>query len=603
MILKGKCVKTLVINNLIMKSFLKYTAATIVGICLSTFLLFILLIIIIGASSSEKPVEVKSNTILYLDLNKRIVERAVDNPFDFLPLGAAYVQEMGLNDILANIRKAEKDENISGIYMEMKAVSAGFGSIEEIRNALIDFKKSGKFIVAFGDYYTQKSYYLASVADKIYLNPSGEILFVGYGSEIMFYKGALDKLGIEVQVVRHGDYKSFVEPFTNEKMSPESREQMLTWVGSLWNHTLKGISDARNIDVSRLNEIADQALIRSADHALRYKLVDSLFYKDQVIADLKAMTDTPEQKDLRSISLKKYTKVFVQKEYKGLAKEKIAVIYAHGDVILGNMGEGTIASERISKAIRQARRDSTVKAIVIRVNSGGGSALAADVIWREAYLASKAKPLVASIGDVAASGGYYFIAAADTILASPNSITGSIGVFAMIPNAQSFFNKKLGITVDVAKTNKHSDLVSIFRPLSGEEKEYLQYGVEEVYDSFLSRVSEGRNMTVSDVDAIGGGRVWSGENAVENGLIDMYGGLQDAIEVAAGMAGLEKYRVQELPRLENPLDVFLRELTENTRSRIAMKELGEFYRYFETIDNIQNYFGIQARIPYIFDIH
>lgn len=586
-----------------MKSFFKYTAATIVGICLTTFLFLILLIIIIGASSTEKPVELKSNTILYLDLNKRIVERTVDNPFDFLPSGIAFMQEIGLNDILANIRKAGKDENIAGIYLEMKALTAGFGAIEEIRNALIDFKESGKFIVAFSDYYSQKSYYLASAADKIYLNPSGELLFIGYGSEIMFYKGALDKLGIEAQVIRHGDYKSAVEPFTNDKMSNESREQMLTWVGSLWNHTLKGISDARGIEIEQLGKIADQALIRSAGLALEHKLVDSLFYKDQVIADLKSRTETPEQKDLRSISLKKYTRVPAQREYKGLAKEKIAVVYAHGDVILGNMGEGTVASDRISRAIRKARRDSTVKAIVLRVNSGGGSALASDVIWREAYLAAKAKPLVASIGDVAASGGYYFIAPADTILASPNSITGSIGVFAMLPNAKSFFNKKLGITVDVAKTNKHSDLGSIFRPLSGEETDYIQHGVEEVYVAFLSRVSEGRNMTLSDVDAIGGGRVWSGENALENGLIDMYGGLQDAIEVAAGMAGLEKYRVQELPRLENPLDVFLRELTENTKSNIAMRELGEYYRYFETIDNIKNYFGIQARIPYFFDIH
>jgi len=586
-----------------MKSFLKYTAATIVGICLTTFLFMILLIIVIGASSTEKPVEVKANTILYLDLNKRIVERAVDNPFDFMPTGASYLQEIGLNDILANIRKAGKDENIAGIYMEPRYLTSGLGATEEIRNALIDFKETGKFIITFGDYYTQRAYYLASVADQVYLNPSGELLLRGYGPEIMFYKGAMDKLGIEVQVIRHGEYKSAVEPFTSEKMSPENREQIMTWVGSIWQHTLQGISEERGIEVARLNEITDKALIRSADLALEHELIDGLLYKDQVITELKKRTKISENKDLRSISLKKYTRVPEQKEYKGLAKDKIAVIYAHGNVQLGNSGEGSIASERISKAIRKARRDSTVKAIVFRVNSGGGSALASGVIWREAQLASQTKPLVASIGDVAASGGYYILAPADTILASPNSITGSIGVYAMWPNAKSFFNKKLGITVDVAKTNEYSDFGSLFRPLNEGEKEILRHGVEEVYTDFLSVVSEGRNMTQSEVDAIGGGRVWSGENGLENGLVDLYGGLHDAIKLAAEMAGVEKYRVLELPRLEDPLDIFLRGLTENARSRIAMKELGEYYRYIEILGDVDSYFGMQARLPYIIDIH
>ena len=586
-----------------MKDFLKYTAAVIVGICLTTFLFFILLIIIIGATSTDKPVELKSNTLLYMDLNNRIVERTVENPFNFMPAGIPYAREMGLNDILDNIRKAKNDKNISGIYLELKVLAAGFGTIEEIRNALLDFKESGKFIVAFSDFYTQKSYYLASVADKIYMNPAGDLIFVGLGAEIMFYKGALDKLGIEAQVIRHGDYKSFVEPFTNEKMSPENREQMLTWITSLWEHTIKGIADVRGLDPAQLNKIAEDALIRSADLAVELNLIDSLLYKDQVLAELKDRTGIPEQKNLKSISLSKYKKVPAQRAYKGIAKEKIAVIYAHGDVLLGNTGEGTIGSERISKAIRTARRDSSVKAIVLRINSGGGSALASDVIWREALLARQVKPLVASIGDVAASGGYYIIAPADTILASPNSITGSIGVFAMLPNVKPFFNKKLGINIDVAKTNKHSDIGSPFKPLSEEEKEYIRHGVEKVYTSFVTRVSEGRNLPESEVEAIGGGRVWSGAYALENGLIDMYGGLHDAIEIAAGMAGIEKYRVQYLPRLEDPLEVFFRELTENTRSRIARKELGEYYRYFGTLDEIENYFGMQARIPYSYEIH
>jgi len=404
-------------------------------------------------------------------------------------------------------------------------------------------------------------------------------------------------------VIRHGDYKSFVEPFTNEQMSPENREQILKWVGSIWNHAIDGIARERGQDPEQLNRIAEDALIRSADLALEYNLVDSLLYKDQVIADLKARTETPAEKDLKTVSLNKYTRAPSKKDYKGTARQKIAVIYAHGDVLLGNMGEGTISSERISKAIRKARRDSTVRAIVFRVNSGGGNALASDVIWREVELASQAKPLVASIGDVAASGGYYIIAPADTILASRVSITGSIGVFAILPNAKDFFNKKLGITIDVAKTNTHADIGSFFRPLNEEEREFFRHGVEEVYESFVDKVSEGRDMPVSEVDAIGGGRVWSGANALDNGLIDRYGGLYDAIEVAAGIAGLEKYRVQELPRLEDPLEVFLRELTENASSKIARKKMGEYYRYFETLDEMESHFGIQMRMPYTFNIH
>jgi protease-4 len=586
-----------------MKSFLKYTLATIVGILLSTMLFFFLLILIISASSSEKPVEVKDNSILYIKLNDKIVDRTVDNPFDFLPAGLPMVREMGLNDILDCIGKAKKDDRISGIYLEMIAPAAGYGSTEEIRNALLDFKESGKFIIAFSDTYTQKAYYLASVADSLYLNPSGDLLLLGLGTEIMFYKGALDKLGIEVQVIRRGDYKSFGEPFTNDRMSIENRTQTMLWIGSLWDHMLEGMAEERGIDAEILNNYADQFTIRSADLALEHNMVDGLKFKDEIIDELKELTGTSLKKDLSTITIKKYKKVHVKKDSKGYTKDKIAVIYAHGDVLLGNTGEGTISSERISRAIRKARRDSTVKAIVLRVNSGGGGALASEIIYREVLLASQSKPLVASIGDVAASGGYLILAPADTILASPNSITGSIGVFAMLPNAQSLFNKKLGINIDVAKTNQHADLGTVFRPLSADEKDIFYNMVDKTYDSFLSSVSAGRELTKEDVNAIGGGRVWSGSDALDNGLIDMYGGLNDAIRVAGEMADLEKYRVISLPVLENPLDVFLRELTENSRTRLMQQELGEYYKYFKSVRELENLFGVQARIPFMFQIH
>jgi protease-4 len=586
-----------------MKNFLKYTLATMVGIFLSTMLFFILLILIISASTAEKPVEVKDNTILYLELNDKIVDRTVDNPFDFLPTGLPMVREVGLIDILDCIRKAKKDDHISGIYLEMMSLTAGYSSTEEIRNALLDFKESGKFIMAYGDTYTQKAYYLASVADSLYLNPAGDLLWMGLGTEIMFYKEALDKLGIEAQVIRRGEYKSFGEPFTNRHMSPENRTQTMQWMGSIWNHLLEGIAEQRGMKTDILNQLAEDFTIRSADLAREHNMVDGLRYKDEIINELKKLTGTSREKDLNSITVRKYKKVHVKKDYKGYTKDKVAVIYAHGDVLLGNTGEGTVSSERISKAIRKARRDSSIKAIVFRVNSGGGGALASEVIYREALLASKVKPLVASIGDVAASGGYMILSPADTILAGPNSITGSIGVFALLPNAQAFFNNKLGINIDVAKTNQHADLGTPFRPLSADEKDIIYSMIERTYESFLSCVSSGRDMTKEDVNAIGGGRVWSGKDALENGLIDLYGGLHDAIELAGEMAGLEKYRVISLPELEDPLEAFLREITENSRTRRIQRELGQFYRYFKSVGELEDLFGIQARLPFMFELN
>ncbi len=586
-----------------MKNFLTYTLATITGIFLSTLVLFFLILVIIAASSAEKPVEVKPNTLLHIELKDRIVERTVESPLDFIPMGYPAIREMGLNDILSNIRKAKKDDNIAGIYLDLTSIAAGIGTTEEIRNAMLDFKESGKFIVAFADFYTHKSYYLASVADSLYMNPEGHFFFTGLGYQMLFFKGALDKLGIEAQVIRHGDYKSFVEPFTNDKMSPENREQVLTWMGSIWDHMLLGIGEERGLDPGDLNRQADALSLRMAEDALESGLVDGLLYKDEVIDVLRELTGTDPKKNPRSVQLRKYTKAPAKRDYKGIARDKIAVIYAHGDITLGNTGEGTISSERISKALRQARRDSTVKAIVLRVNSGGGGTLPCEIIWREADLASKVKPLVATMGDVAASGGYYILAPADTIFAHPTTVTGSIGVWSMLPNMQSFMNKKLGITVDVAKTNPHADIGTPFRALTPEEKSVLQEAVDEVYDTFLDKVSEGRKMTREEVDAIGGGHVWSGENALENGLIDVYGGLQDAIETAASMAGLEKYRVLELPKLEDPIEQLIRELSENSKARIVRRELGQFYPYFQTLYEIEGIFGMQARLPFRLELY
>jgi protease-4 len=582
-----------------MKDFLKIMLATIVGILITLVMFFFLLLIIISASSRDKPLEVKPNTILLITLSEQIVERSSDSPFNMLPAEEfASFRELGLNDILNDIKKAKSDNNIAGIYIEPYYLSAGIGTVEEIREALIDFKSSGKFIISYSEFYTQSAYYLASVSDKIYLNPTGEVPLYGLGARVLFLKEAMDRLGIEAQIVRHGTYKSAVEPFMYNEMSKENREQTLGWVSSIWNHILEGISKERNIPVQKLNELADNLTIKSAEDALKNNLVDSLIYKDQVINKLKDLTGTSEKADLNSISLRKYTKVPKIKDYKGLARDKIAVVYAYGNVVMGNAGEGSISSERISKAIRKARRDSTIKAIVFRVNSGGGSALASEVIWREVDLAAKVKPVVASMGDVAASGGYYILAPADTIIANPNTITGSIGVFSILPNAQKFFNNKLGINVDVVKTNPYADIGNPFRPLKDKEKEALSVSIEKIYETFVSHVSEGRGMSWDEVDAIGQGHVWSGENALENGLIDTYGGLTRAIEIAAQMCGVEKYRVVELPVLEDPLQLFLKEISENARTRMLKKEFGEYYKYFEQLEDLENLSGVQARLPF-----
>ncbi len=587
-----------------MKSFFKYTLATILGIIISTFILFLFLIIIIAASSKEKPVEVKENTILVVKLNEQIVERTVDSPLNNFSYGPfTMTRAMGLNDILDNINKAKFDENISGIFMELTAIPAGIGTVEEIRNALIDYKESGKFLICYSDILTQKAYYLASVADTIYLNPAGELTLMGFGAQVMFYKEALDKLGVEVQIIRHGTYKSAVEPFMLNEMSDENREQTLAWIGTIWEHTLKGISEEREIAVEKLNEFADNMTIKNAQLALDNGLIDGIMYKDQVINELKKLTNTEEKKNLRSISLRKYTKVPKIKEQRGWSKDKVAVIYAYGTITLGNMGEGYISSERISKTIRNARRDSSIKAIVLRINSGGGGSLASEVIRREIELAREVKPVVASFGDVAASGGYYIAAQADTILCEPNTITGSIGVFAIVPYAGKFLNNKLGINIDVAKTNPHADMGSPFRALTEDEKSVIRFGVEEVYNDFLKYVGEGRSMTREEVDAIGQGRVWSGMNALEIGLVDMYGGKLKSIEIAAEMAGLEKYRIVELPELEDPLEQFLRELSENAKMRTISRELGEEFKYYKQLHELKNLSGIQARLPFMFEIN
>ena len=584
-----------------MKQFLKFTLAAAAGLMLGVFSI-IIIFSILAASGDSKEVQLDKPYVLRLELNGEIQDRVEEMPFDLSEITGQDVNILGLNDILANIKKAKTDENIKGIYIEIGMISAGFATREEIRNALLDFKESGKFITTYSEIYTQGSYYLASVADYICMYPEGGMELRGLNSTIPFFTNALKKMGIEPQVIRHGKFKSAVEPFMLTEMSDENREQIETYMGSIWEHFLKNVASDRELTRDRLNEMAENLEIQTTEDAVRLGLVDSLFYRDQFQNHLANLMEQENYDDINFISLKKYNKVKNENARDKFKKEKVAVIYAQGEIQSGEGSETVIGSERISKAIRKARKDEKVKAIVLRVNSPGGSALASDVIWREMKLANEEKPVVVSMGDVAASGGYYIACASDKIYASPNTITGSIGVFGIMPNIEELMTDKIGITFDNVKTNKFADLGSVNRPLTQEEYDIIQKGVVDVYNTFTSKVAEGRDMSQENVDDIGQGRVWSGTNAMDINLIDEYGGLEAAVAGAAELAELEDYRIYELPEQKDPFQELLEQLEEDMQTSWIKYQLGDQYKYYKTIQDIKHLKGVQARMPYQFVI-
>ncbi|MEY1640252.1 signal peptide peptidase SppA [Tenuifilum osseticum] len=589
-----------------MKQFFKYVLATIVGIVISSIVIFLMFLGIVGAivsSADKKEVKVEPNSILYVDLKQEIVDRGSEDPFKGFDFTSFQPNSpIGLNQILKAIANAKEDSNIKGILLELDAVNAGAATTEEIRNALIDFKSSGKFIYAYSDTYSQKAYYLASVADSVFLNPEGMIEWLGLRSEVMFFKKTLEKLGVEPQILRHGKFKSAVEPFMLDKMSPENREQTLTYVSSIWNQWVKGISETRGISADKLNSLANNMEIFNAKKALVNKLVDGLIYKDELIATLKTKLGIEEKKDISSIELKKYFKAPEVAKRK-FSKNKIAVIYASGEIGMGEGDDDNIGSEGLSRTIRKARRDSSIKAIVFRINSPGGSALASEVIWREVDLAAKVKPVIVSMGDVAASGGYYIAAPATTIMANPTTITGSIGVFGLFFNLQKALDNKLGITVDVVKTNDHADFFSVFRPMTAEEKAVGQMFIEQTYQTFIGHVSAGRGIPVEQVDAIGQGRVWSGVNAKDIKLVDEFGGLTDAIKLAAEKAGLENYRLVELPKQKKLFEQLMEDMSAEAKAWMLKDELGLSFKAYNRIKSMLNNQGVQARIPYDIEVY
>jgi protease-4 len=583
-----------------MKQFFKFVLATFIGIFLA-FILIVIICLVFVAAGSSKTTDVESNSILHIQLNKPIAERTPNNPLKDIPfLGLDKEENPGLNDILADIKKAKTDDNVKGIFLDESYMISGQATTEEIRNSLLDFKKSGKFIVAYSEVYTQQFYYLASVADKIYMNPKGIFDFSGFSSQVTFLKGALDKLGIEVQIIKVGTYKSAVEPYFLTKMSPANREQVTSYLGSMYDHFLTGISASRKINKDSLFYYANELKVQYPEDALKYKFVDGLKYKDEILEGLKDLTGADKKQDLKSVELADYTHAETQTDGgKKTADNRIAIVYASGEIDAGEGNDSKIGSESVSKALRKVRLDSKVKAVVLRVNSPGGSSLASDVIWREVAMTRKVKPIIVSMGDYAASGGYYISCAADSIFAEPNTITGSIGIFAVLPNMQKLLNDKLGITFDGVKTGKYADLGDVSRPLTPAEKMILQNQVNHGYDDFTKAVAAGRHKTQAYINSIGQGRVWTGSQAIKIGLVDRLGNISDAVKSAAKEAKLKDYKLVTYPEQKSIFNKFGSGLTAEMKTRMVKSELGENYKYYEQIKTATQMMRTpQARMPY-----
>ncbi len=553
-------------------------------------------------SDKETSATLKPNSVLYMKLDYAIPDRSADDPFGNIDFATMQTKEStGLNDILRNIENAKTDINIKGIYLELSSIPTSSATIEEIRNKLAEFKESGKFVVTYGESYGQSAYYLASVADKIILNPEGALDLHGMASQIMFYKHLLEKLDVEMQIVRgpNNKFKSAVEPYFLDKMSEANREQTDKLLGSVWGQILMGISQSRNISVEQLNQIADNLeVLFDAQKALEYGLVDNLYYKDQVLEELKGLTGS--NKSINAIGNEKYAKTY---KAKATSKNEVAVIYASGSIYDGKGDEAkNIYSENLSKTIRKAREDENVKAVVLRVNSPGGSAVASAIIGRELDLTKEVKPVIVSMGNYAASGGYWISAKSDYIFADATTLTGSIGVFGTFPNLKGFLNKKVGLTLDVAKTNENADFGSITQPLTEFQHKKLQDMVVKTYDDFTKRVAEGRGLSQIYVDSIGQGRVWSGIDAIGLGLVDQLGDMEDAIAFAAERANLgDDYKVTEWPKQKDFFTRLMESMNNSESDKLdaAMKQkLGVYYDYLKGLEDLQKNTGIQARMPF-----
>ncbi len=563
----------------------------------------IILVIIVFSMIGEETFDYKEKTVLTMKLNA--VSELSNSEFN-LGMGNPSVDHtVGIKEIKQTLAYAKTDDKIEGILLDMSSLSAGMASVEEIRNALIDFKKSGKYLIAYAENYTHKSYYIGTAADEIYVFPEGMVDFRGLGAELMFFKGMIDKLGVDVQVIRgsNNKFKSAVEPFMLDSMSVANREQTMTYINAMWNQMLTGISETRGISIAQLNTIADSVYVRNAETAVQYKLVDATKYEDEIFTILCEKSGVKSIDDLNMMDFTKYAFHTVKKLEKKVkdSDKNVAVIYAVGGIESGKGNRTTIGSETIAKAIRDARTDDNIKAIVLRVNSPGGSALASDVIWREMMLAKEVKPVVVSMGDLAASGGYYIACGADRIFAQPNTITGSIGVFGVIPNFGPMLKEKMGITTSIVETNEHSVSLSVLNGLSEEERLIVQQGVDDIYLDFTTKVANGRGKTQAEIDSIGQGRVWAGKDALEIGLVDELGGIDDAVNYAAELAKIKESDVvlKTYPEYKTPffVEMLLNDEMMNKPEDKSLVEM-EMTRLMQTMETVTRMRGMQVRLPY-----
>jgi protease-4 len=577
-----------------MKNFLTSTLATIVGLVLFSILSFFLIIGIFSMiAASEDKVEVKENSVLSIDFSRPIFERENEDPLAEIT-ALAGEKGIGLIEIRKALNHAKNNEKIKGVYLKLPVVLAGYASSEEIRNAIMDFKTSGKFVIAYSEYYSEGAYYLATAADKIFLNPSyGMVELNGLSYNSVYLKKTFEKLEVEPIVFRVGTYKSAVEPFLREDMSEAAREQAEAYMNNINNFMIKNMAEARGLSVERVAEISDKMLARNAEDAKRLQLVDELYYKDEVNDYLRSELGIEDDDDIEFISHSKYIKSI---EKSDISRNKIAVIVATGEIVNGDGETNQIGGHKFAKEIRKARQSDRVKAIVLRINSPGGSALASDLMWREVIQAAEEKPIIASMSDVSASGGYYMAMGCDTIVAQPTTITGSIGIFGLMFNIEKMMENKLGVTFDNVKTGEFSDLGNVTRPMTDAEKQIIQNMIEEGYETFTSKAAEGRNMPLDELKEVASGRVWSGIEAKEIGLIDVFGGLQDAIQLAADAAGVgDDYRVAYYPYQKTFIEELMSSMGDEIEAKMMKAQLGEFYPLYQKYQEIQNYSGIQAR--------
>lgn len=584
-----------------MRSFFKIFLASLLALIVVGVLGIVILLGLIGSAISPDKVVISPNGVLVLETNQELCEQKVANPLSmFTKKGDGGTP--GLFDVIRLVDNATGDDNIKGIYLKVEGNANGFATNQEFRNALERFKASGKWIYAYGENMSQQSYFVASVANKVYLHPKGGLDFNGFYSQVTFLKGLLEKLEIQPQIFYDGRFKSATEPLRETEMTPANRIQTNAYLGELYSNFLFNIGQSRKIDTATLHKYANDGAIQNAEDAVRLKLVDGLRYDDQVMDEIKSRLSLSGTDKVNFVTLSNYENANEHRFRDNDAK--IALIYAQGSIVGGDSEKETvISSDRYIKLIREARQDNDIKAIVFRVNSPGGSALASESIWRELTLAKKDKPVIVSMGDYAASGGYYISCMADSIFAEPNTLTGSIGVFAVIPNLGNFFKNKLGVTFDGVKTAQYADLGTASRAMTDDEKRFIQNGVDTTYMVFKTRVVNGRKLSGAVVDSIAQGRVWSGVQAKELGLVDRIGGIQDAIACAAKMVHAGSFNVKEYPEPQGGLEKVVRSLGGDMQSRMVKNELGENYSLYEQVKRIKEMSGqVQARIPFDIEI-